>query len=294
MVQHLSMDVDEVPDWELEEMWLDLEQKQVGQTPFSDTAEDKEDNVIPINSGRQMSWLVAAAVSALLLVSGVLLVQQWQQQATKVYMTQAKERMFLLLPDSSSVILNANSTLTLPVNWSADKDRVVQLEGQAYFSVTHKQNNQRFVVQTKDGLEVEVLGTEFSVSNKENKKQVVLEAGKVQLNITQNGQQQELIMAPGDLVEADQAAGIVQKQVNTALYTAWKNEKLILEDISLAQVAQVLEHSYGYKVLFKNAALKSERITAYLDKNSPEHILSTLSETLQVEINKEDKLVTIN
>ncbi|GAB3818472.1 FecR family protein [Pontibacter rugosus] len=294
LVLHLSHDADEVPEWELDEMWQELEQSKKQFLLDGDVEGDAEDNVIPMNFWQRKPWLMAAAIAAILMVSGVLLLQQWQQQAVKVYATKANERMELLLPDSSSVVLSANSSLTMPAKWSVDKDRLVQLEGKAYFSVTHKRNHQRFVVETTDGLKVEVLGTEFSVSNKEEKKQVVLENGKVHLTLNQNGLQQEVGLAPGDMVEADARNGISKKQVDTKLYTAWKNSKLVFDNTTLHEVAQMLEHSYGYKVNIKEPALENERITAYLDKNSPEHILSTLSETLQVEVNKQDKNITIS
>ena len=49
----------------------------------------------------------------------------------------------ILLPDSSLITLNANSTLSYNNNWNSTAPRKVWLNGEAYFSVTHQQNNQK-------------------------------------------------------------------------------------------------------------------------------------------------------
>lgn len=293
LVSALSHDADVVEEWELNELWQGLDERRQQYLRLGDEhADDEEDNVVPVSLWQRRPLWVAAAVTAILLVSGVLL---WQRmpQPTVQYATRSGERMRLLLPDSSSVVLNSNSTLTVPKNWSVDEDRMVQLEGQAYFSITHKHNNQRFVVQTGNGLDVEVLGTEFSVTNKGNRQQVILESGKVNLSIARNGKEQELRMVPGDLVEASMA-GISKKQVQTKLYTAWKNINLDFENNTLGEIAQLLQHSYGYTVHIPDAGLREQRISASLNVNSPEHILSTLSETLQVRVTQQNTHITIS
>ncbi|ARS35573.1 FecR family protein [Pontibacter actiniarum] len=292
LVLHLSADNEPALEQDLEDIWARLSEAR--EHYLSHGEEEEGDNVIPIRFWQRSAIWIAAAVSALLLVSGYLLLKPEQKQAEITYATTTGERLRLHLPDSSFVVLNANSSITLPATWGPNQDRAVQLEGQAFFSVTHKLNSQRFVVSTADGLEVEVLGTEFSVSNKEHIKRVILERGKVNLHISQNGERQQLTMAPGDLVEATEATGVAKRRVNPELYNAWKNTSLVFENNTLEEVAQLLEHSYGYTVHISGQGLATQRITAYLNTNSPSHILSTLSETLEVEIQQQNKTITIS
>jgi transmembrane sensor len=70
----------------------------------------------------------------------------------------------VLLPDSSSIVLNANSKIEYDKNWSKGKRREVWLEGEAFFDVRHLNQDttqvstyDQFVVHTED-LDVEVLG----------------------------------------------------------------------------------------------------------------------------------------
>ncbi|RIJ42406.1 FecR family protein [Pontibacter oryzae] len=292
LVLHLSFQSERIDAAELSEVWDNLgaaRQNYLGNGGDN----DEEDTVISMRFWQYRTYLVAAAVSALLLVGGYFLVRQYHKEPTVTYATNAGERMRLRLPDSSMVLLNGNSSITLPARWTPDTDRKVQLKGQAFFSVMHTRNSQRFVVLTPDGLAVEVLGTEFSVTSDTKTSQVILERGMVSLSHTKNASQQ-LTMAPGELVVLTEAYGFVKKEVDPNLYNAWKNTNLVFENTTLGEVAQMLEHSYGYQVSIADPALRGMRISASLNTNSPDHILTTVSETLEVAVQKQNNSIIIS
>jgi len=68
----------------------------------------------------------------------------------------------LRLPDGTEIWLNAATTLKYPANFTALKERRVQLSGEAYFQVA-KDGSHPFIVET-DRSSVEVLGTHFDVN----------------------------------------------------------------------------------------------------------------------------------
>lgn len=72
------------------------------------------------------------------------------------------------LPDGSIVMLNSNSTLTYPTQFS-DKQREVNLLGEAYFEVT-KDTKRPFVVTTPYQANIKVYGTQFNVEAYEKTK----------------------------------------------------------------------------------------------------------------------------
>ena len=91
------------------------------------------------------------------------------------------EQKRLVLPDSSEVWLNAGSTITYPKTFTKE-NRVVTLDGEAYFSV-RKDDAKPFIVETSQ-LSVKVLGTKFNVKAYANDANITttLTSGKVEVS----------------------------------------------------------------------------------------------------------------
>jgi ferric-dicitrate binding protein FerR (iron transport regulator) len=235
---------------------------------------------------------VAAAVLTLI-VSGIIFFQ-FNNKRMVEYATNFGEKRTIHLPDSSIITLNANSIVTMPAKWSENSPREVQLKGEAYFSVTHKVNKQKFLVRTPEGVQVEVLGTEFNVSSRGKDSKVVLASGKIRLHIDPDNENKQLDMHPGEMVTVTTDAKITRKQVKPALYTSWKEDKVYFDDYTLAEVATMLEQTYGYKVVFRDTALSNQKITAFLEVKGLEDILTTISETFEVDITRQNNQIIIS
>jgi ferric-dicitrate binding protein FerR (iron transport regulator) len=290
LVLMLSKDEDDLYKSELDTIWLHLQAARDSESKSHDTGAG-ETNVIPISYWRQRSMWAAASVSVLLLLAaffafGLL------GRSEMAYATAYGEKRTVHLPDSSVVVLNSNSSIIYSDTWLGLGPRKVNLRGEAYFAVTHKVNNRKFVVLTTDGTEVEVLGTEFDVSSRGGSSRVVLASGKVRLSYDQDKKEKQLVMAPGDLVELS-GNNITKKQVKPELYTAWKDNKVIFENTSLREIATMVQEVYGHPVVLKDAALADLKLTAYLDDRGLENILATLSETLDVTITRQDQEIWI-
>lgn len=290
LVLLLSEDEDMLQDHEITEIWQKLtEARALDTAPFAATTRP-----VPLRFWQRTETRKAAALG-LLLVAGFILFKITYTPAI-VYATQYGEKQTIKLPDSAVVILNANSVLTVPASWPFSTAREVILTGEAYFTITPKANKQRFVVHTLNGVQVQVTGTAFNVSDRGNKSEVVLTSGRVQLNIVRAGQTTQLRMQPGELVEVpDKTKNITRRQVNTALYTSWKDNKLVFYNTPLSDIADRLLQEYGYTVVFEDTALADQKITAYLEAGSLNDILSTLSETVGVKITRnKQKMILIS
>ena len=66
----------------------------------------------------------------------------------------------LLLSDGSKIILNASTRFKYPTSFNGD-ERVVHLEGEAYFEVA-KNHSKPFIVKLKNQ-QITVLGTSFNI-----------------------------------------------------------------------------------------------------------------------------------
>jgi len=289
LVTLLAADEHETQEADLETVWQRLQQD-IREEPREGT---EEGNVRPLHFWQSKGILAAAASIVLLLAAGFYLFSLLQPQ-TVAYATAFGEKRRILLPDSSVVVLNANSTVSYTDAWSASEPRVVKLEGEAYFAVTHQVNHQKFIVQTPDGTQVEVLGTEFDVVGRDKENRVVLASGKVRLSIPQGDAHQQLLMKPGDLVEVSGKTGeVTRKQVRTELYTSWKDNRIIFDNTSLREIATMLEQVYGFEVVIEDTALAEQEITASLDDWGVDSILGTVSETLGTTITRQDNTITI-
>ncbi|RZK52473.1 MAG: hypothetical protein EOO59_13660, partial [Hymenobacter sp.] len=189
---------------------------------------------------RARRWPVAVATLALvaLLLAGL---GWWRQPAAPAYVRYAAPRAgqrALTLPDSSHVVLDAGSVLTVATNWQPGQGREAWLRGSAYFEVEHLAPASvknvpgapaaaKFVVHTGP-LDVAVLGTQFAVFSHGRRTKVVLSSGQIELSRT-HGRPEHLLMQPGELAEYDAAtpaAPLRTRPVKPRLYTAWVSGQL--------------------------------------------------------------------
>lgn len=231
--------------------------------------------VLPFPSRR--NWLparwVAAASVVLLLGLGL---AWWLQTPGEVRVqTTYGQTHTLTLPDGSTVTLNANSSLRYPDNLDAQAVRELHLTGEAFFSVRHTADHRPFRVRTTR-LNVEVLGTEFNVSQRRNRERVVLESGKVRVVLAGNGGT-TATLKPGDLVELQAGtAHLNQRRVAPGAFSAWRQHRWKLQREPLADVALRLEETFGVRVVFAHDADRRRLVSGEV----PTHDLSALCDIL--------------
>ncbi len=118
-----------------------------------------------------LQWIRYAAAAIIILSAAWFL---WPRDAMVLHEVARGDRLEGTLPDGSTFILNAESTLSYDSkNWS--NNRRLELAGEAFFKV---EKGTKFSVHTSNG-SVQVLGTEFNVRSRENTMEVKCETGKV-------------------------------------------------------------------------------------------------------------------
>lgn len=240
------------------------------------------------------AWKVAVAV--LLLVFGASLGYYFlTPSSTKKYETAYGEKNVITLPDGSRVVLNGHSTLRSNSNWSTASAREVWLEGEAFFSVTHMKNNQRFVVHTADGLLIEVLGTSFNVKKRGNNTQVVLREGKIRLQLPQGGRADTLTMKPGDLIEISGQSNVLTREVvQPEKYSAWQNPNLTFVNTPLRDILKMIQEVYGDETVVTDPSLIEMRVTGTVPNDNLDILLKALEETLDCHIEQHDNRITLS
>jgi ferric-dicitrate binding protein FerR (iron transport regulator) len=221
----------------------------------------------------------------------------WLREAQSVvYTTKYGETRTVLLPDQSKVILNANSSVRFNNNWETKQNREVWLEGEAFFDVEKKQlegSAVKFTVHTDDVL-IEVLGTEFTVSKRQTNTWVVLNEGKIKLDVLGESETKSIVMQPGDLIEYQaENHKLVHKVVNAEVYSSWTTNKWILENTSLGQVARRIEEVFGIEVIIADKRLARESMSGVIPIESLNNALEVLSATYNVKIQQKGNQVLI-
>ncbi len=184
----------------------------------------------------------------------------------------------VVLPDSSTVVLNSSSCLTYPERF-AGKKREVTLRGEGYFSV-RKDASRHFVVHTLNNACIEVLGTEFNVDAyvEERTVRTTLVSGRVSFTYRDSCKQGMVLMQPGErLIYAADADTIGLQRVNVDVETAWKDGKLIFRKTPFEDILRMLGRRYNVKFVLKNEALKAHAFTGEFEGEFLPRVLEKFS-----------------
>jgi transmembrane sensor len=200
------------------------------------------------------------------------------------------EKITCVLPDSSVVHLNSESRLEYP-EYFAGNIRLVNLTGEAYFSVKHDKNRP-FIVKTGNS-QITVTGTEFNVRNRNNNTKIVVAKGSVNV-LSLNSRKQENLRK-GEMVQLDISGNITPPvQVNLKYYLAWRQNKLAFKHTPLKEVMAEIERTYNVKSEFLNDSSKNRTITGIFETDSLDKVLSVLSLTLDLNISQKGTKIIIH
>lgn len=196
----------------------------------------------------------------------------------------------ITLPDGTEVWLNANSKISYPEIF-ATNERIVSVEGEAFFKV--KENKEKpFKVNTTD-MNIEVLGTWFYVNNRALKttSETVLLNGKVQV---ENKIGQKIILEPNQKISIDKTDGsFLVSKVNAEDYTIWINEKLIFNNEELVSILDKIKYWYGIDIIYDEDIPANMRLSLTIRKETKEEIFKLLEliTPIKCEIKDNDRVM---
>ncbi|MFN8347929.1 MAG: FecR domain-containing protein [Spirosomataceae bacterium] len=232
---------------------------------------------------RRTHFFWGLAASLLLLMTSTYLMREviFYQN----YKTAFSELRTILLSDGSKVTLNANSTLKVPRFGFGNNSREVFLTGEAEFSVQHLPNHQRFIVRTPDQLEVQVLGTEFTVYSRARGSKVVLNKGKVQLRSLKDQETKPLVITSGDVVTISPRGHLTLRHNQpAAMYAGWKEHRFTFENTSVSEIAYQLTERFGVHIVIADSSLAKRTLGGTFKATTAEDLLQVMADMLEVKI----------
>lgn len=232
---------------------------------------------------RQRVWMqVAACTAGVLMLTAALLFHYRTPAADKPVLVQApvqyENNRFILLPDSSRVVLHPGSTLSYTSSFN-EHTREVTLTGEAYFNVVGEAGRP-FLIHTGK-VTTRVLGTTFTIrAYPQQPVTVSVTSGKV--SVTDDRQQALAEIRQNEqLVYTPQNNNVVKAVTEATQQMLWVKNDLQFDGLPLGAIAEKLSRRYNKTIEFKNQALRDCRVYGRFNgTESLQEIMSTLTKTL--------------
>lgn len=243
----------------------------------------------------------AAAVLLMVIFFSTNYTSSAKKESLKTFVAAYGERKNFQLPDGSIVLLNAGSKINIDESYGTS-DRVIYLEGEAFFDVKHN-TELPFIVRTP-AMDVLALGTAFNVKAYPGEKitETSLVRGLVEITL-KNEHNRKVLLHPNQKVHWENLSekpvinsfktkgrnslGAADSLIETLITSdagnikeiAWKENKLIFEDETFADLAILLERWYGVKITFADESIQQYRFTGIFEKEKLITVFSILKES---------------
>lgn len=172
------------------------------------------------------------------------------------------------LSDGTQVTLNADSKFTYPANFLGKPERIVQLEGEAFFKVA-KDAKHPFIVVTPSITTI-VLGTEFVVkAYAEENPQVTLLSGSVKVNKTGAPSAKSVILTPKQQLQLSSEThtmDVLNVGDQAFLSLKWKDDIFSFNHTPLMEAIQEMGRWYNVGVEISDNSLIKETITLEISR----------------------------
>lgn len=193
----------------------------------------------------------------------------------------------VILPDGSTVWLNAASSLHFPTVFDEEK-REVTLTGEAYFEIKENRNHP-FVVKVKD-MSVDVLGTHFNVNAYENERTINTTLLEGSVKVSQGGRLAYL--KPGQQAIVNTSETIRVNTADMEEVMAWKNDLFVFKGYDFDKVMRQLARWYDVAVEYKSA-IPAGKYSGVVGRNNNISVVLKMLKTSGVSFKIENKKIII-
>lgn len=228
---------------------------------------------------RAIGW-AAGILLPLFILSTFYLYQENNQLASEemIVSTAQGEKATITLPDGTLVTLNSDSKLAYTPKVYNKDFRMVHFSGEGYFVVS-KDKNRPFLIDAK-GLKIEVLGTTFNLSVRDQAKnaELFLESGKILF--TSLLRKESVMLEPNQKLTMNQATGkMVLKDESVKDAGAWRKNEMIFRNAPLHAVIEGIEHIYNVRIKMDSKGDTQDVFTGTLVTNDLNGVLEVLERT---------------
>ena len=190
--------------------------------------------------------------------------------------TKRGEHRLITLPDHSTVMLNATSSLQYN-KLMFYLVRNVSFDGEGFFTIT---KGDHFKVVTEVAT-VEVLGTQFNLMSTDEKYEVACTEGKVRISTNQKNNSKILLNA-GQYTslrngQFDEPSKVKEEKIS------WKNGEFYFEDTSLSEVLKTVSAQYDIRIQIEIENPSARHYTGYFTTHNLKEALDLICVPLSLE-----------
>ncbi|TKC03908.1 FecR family protein [Pedobacter frigoris] len=205
----------------------------------------------------------------------------------------------VILPDGTSVLLNAASELTFPTSFAHAKERRVKLKGEAYFMVSKvtvkgntaksKETRMPFIVVT-DKAEIEVLGTHFNINSYTD--EPLSKTTLIEGSVAVNGPGFSKFLKPGNQATIG-TEGLTVTEANIEEVLAWKNGYFIFDSEDIKSVMRRISRWYDVDIVYEGE-VPDDRFGGTVSRfSNVSKVLSKLELTNKVHFRIEERRIIV-
>ena len=251
-------------------------------------ANDKKVSVkIPLY--KKLAHVAAILIPLFIIAGGFHYFTSVKSNMTEISVSYGEDK-HLFLPDGSEIWVNAGTTIKYPNEFS-NEERLVYLDGEAYFSVK-EDAAKPFIVRTKE-LSVKVLGTKFNVKaySGDKKASATLTSGKVEVTTSTKASK---ILKPNEQLIFNKATSAIDiTEVLPTETDSWLTGQLIFDNVPLKEIIQTLERRFNVTINNKTDIPDSKLYAVkFLKGESLDEIMVILEELAEFTCKRnENKLI---
>ena len=257
--------------------------------------------VVPLHPGRtRRGWnlerrhmALAAGVLVALFVPLLYFMGSEQAPETASYETVVAERSEIDLDDGSSLILNADSNIT--VTLTDDERQIALWRGELFLAVA-SEPDRPFIVRVGDH-RVTVTGTAFDIRYRDDPARVTVHEGSVRVALKEDdypGPGNEVEMRAGQqLILTAGATPTELSEDELSKSSDWRNGWLHFKDATLSEVVRELEPYLDKPILLTSRKVAALKVGGSFNVDDVDSILISLETLLPIQVVREGDRILI-
>ncbi|MGN7783603.1 FecR family protein [Niabella sp. 22666] len=197
--------------------------------------------------------------------------------------TAQKEHRTIELKDESKVTLYEEAALTVAGDFNK-KTRTVTLKGNAYFDIA-KNRDKPFIIHDND-VEVEVLGTSFTIQQGVDYNTVFVHSGRVKATL---GDKSVVAVANQKIVKDNRNNQLHILPFNNAINDALHTQIIKIKDMRVDSLAEMLENLYNIQLQLA-PGIESKKVTStyLIHSETPDQIIENIALMINASWSKTD------